>query len=72
MCHSKSNYHSYSTRSVSPDLIVSLIANIDEGIIDAAEDAVRTRLYKDYEVEKLLSNGNGAITKIITQTLKEH
>ena len=66
----KSNYHSYSTRSVSADLIVSLIADIDEGIIDATEDAVRTRLYKDYEVEKLLSNGNGAITKIITQTLE--
>jgi len=27
-------------------------------------------LYEDYEVEKLLSNGNGAITKIITQTLE--
>ena len=66
----KSNYHSYNSRSVSPDLIVSLIADIDEGIIDATEDAVRTRLYKDYEVEKLLSNGNGAITKIITQTLE--
>ena len=51
-------------------MIVSLIADIDEGIIDATEDAVRTRLYKDYEVEKLLSNGNGAITKIITQTLE--
>jgi len=62
----KSNYHPYADRAKSAGLEESLIADMQEGlIVPLTKDKLRERLYSDYEVEKLLSNDNGQITKII-------
>ena len=62
----KSNYHPYAKRAGSLGLEASLIADMQEGlIVPLTKVQLRIRLHNDYEVDNLLSNEGGAITKVI-------